>query len=701
MATPRRNGRLPSCEPCRKSKLRCDHQSPICGRCLRNGRTERCVYHPAPLTQPRTRPLRIPSRRPKKQRPDNQVVFRLDGKVISPVDKRGTLVDQQVVRSMSTEEQTLQSGHLDLLSPKSTFREYEGLSQVGEPPCLPLDAAPGDRSQGRYGPDRVHLGSQLLSHLRYIHCYQEIIEVKNKISPGWFLGPPLSRALCESIKRMYDSAVRGSNDSLGPLTNLSHRIFGNTSEPIETLAELGVIEYFDMIAARWETVGLLFALLGTALFYIADNNPIFTHRNPSGIRKDELSRLCTAICGICCQFCSAAGTTTDAFCWFTTQHLVLLTAIFGDNDYRVWQKLGDLSTIVYALGLHQPKEDPDESSPFWLPEIRKRTMACAYAIDKQLATSLGRPPRISSRYCHLPLPLDITYDDILAKTTNENQQNLKTDAEGWNTEGKFTVGVKIRVALLASMLQENILELSFCPDIQSLSAHVDMLMEKPHNMQRSLPSFLRWSPENGTVHTSPSAQNEGPAFTHLEFTHQEFLLHRIPLKRLNITTTGLINSSLGVLGTLVDLINMRTVSGEEVVSTSKDLCQMGLPAAGIIASQLLSERSTQQSRGIHYPPLPANFRSVAIQKLSILVSHLISLVRPQDGNFDIAQKGAKHIRSVLDQILSTDESQERLHSAESDMHQDWDGECNFMNEADFIAWCDSIHWPQDSLLDFA
>lgn len=47
----RRNGKLQSCEPCRKGKLRCDHMMPTCGRCLRRNKPEQCVYHPAPLTK--------------------------------------------------------------------------------------------------------------------------------------------------------------------------------------------------------------------------------------------------------------------------------------------------------------------------------------------------------------------------------------------------------------------------------------------------------------------------------------------------------------------------------------------------------------------------------------------------------------------------------------------------------------------------
>jgi chromatin structure-remodeling complex subunit RSC3/30 len=51
MASIRCDGQLSSCEPCRKSKFQCDHSSPICTRCIRRGKSDSCVYHPAPLTR--------------------------------------------------------------------------------------------------------------------------------------------------------------------------------------------------------------------------------------------------------------------------------------------------------------------------------------------------------------------------------------------------------------------------------------------------------------------------------------------------------------------------------------------------------------------------------------------------------------------------------------------------------------------------
>ncbi|RDW81526.1 uncharacterized protein DSM5745_05083 [Aspergillus mulundensis] len=652
MATTRRNGQLPSCEPCRKAKLRCDHQSPACGRCLSNGRSERCYYHPAPLTQPRARPLRLAgtSRRPRRQRhPGNQLVFRLDPRISStPIEERKVLCDQA-----EQEKRTLRPGFLGLVSPQDIFSEYEGTLPGKEAECFTAQMPPTAASR-----DQILLGAQILSHLQNIRWFQEVIDLKNRTSPGWFLGPPLTWALCKSMEKMYDAAVCGSDDTHTSLIGLSRQIFSNTSGDIRSHAAMGMDDYFDLIAARWETVGLVFALLGTALFHTDDDDPIFTHRNLGNLAKDQL------------------------------------------RNYRVWQTLGDLSTIIYGFGLHQFDQELEDNFPFFLLEIRKRVMVCAYAIDKELATSLGRPPRICSRYCHLPMPLDLTYDEIVAQP-NKDVAMLTLDADGWNSEGNLTVGVRLRVALLTSLLRESILELSLSPETQHIQDRVEKLINQSRCTQQGLPPFLRWSSEEAAAQ-SPT-HDEARAFAHIEFTYQEFLLRRILLKRLGTMDQGLIESSLEIITTLLATIAMHTLSGKRMINMSWDLCYMGLPAAGILTSQLLSERHLEALSPMPALSLPANFRSLAIQKLSVFVSHLSSLVQPHEGNFDIAQNGAKFIRRVLDQALTPDVGQSVPWSADARTgpSEPWFDDSDMPDDFDFMAWCDDIHWPQDSLLSFA
>ncbi|CAG8907283.1 unnamed protein product [Penicillium egyptiacum] len=709
MATPRRNGQLSSCEPCRKSKLRCDHQSPICGRCLCHGQAERCFYHPAPLTQPRARTSRVISRRPKRQqRPDNQLVFRLDQKISStaapsppsglpPLTGEGdTLRDQHIARWTPKEKKSLGPGVLGLVSPKDIFREYEDILRAEEPDNIPTATVPTTTSSPS-DPNQALLGVQVLSHLQKISWFHEIIELKNKISPGWFLGPPLTRALCDSMEQMYDRAVRNSRDTHAALATLSRQIFVNTSKDVRTHPTMNLPEYFDSISARWETVGLVFALLGTALFHTPDDDPIFTHRNPWKLEKCQLRNIATAVGEICCQFCNGAGTTSDPFCWLVNQQI--LTLMYGDSDYRVWQRLGDLSTIVYAFGLHQSGEDIEEKFPFFLVEIRKRVMVCAYAIDKELATSLGRPPRICSRYCVIPLPLDISYEDMVLSRSEAEKAFQNLDANGWNTEGKLTVGVRLRIVLLTSLLRESILELSLSPTTQHILARAEKLIQESRQTQQDLPSFLHWAPEEAAAGAYRFARDEGRIFAHIEFTYQEFLLHRILLKRLGINSQGLIESSLEIVTTLLDIIAMQTRPAHLMANMSWDLCYMGLPAAGILTSKLLSDNSSQMSNPSS-TPFPANGRSLTIQKLNNFVSHLTFLVPPHERGYEIAQQGARFIRRVLDRILSPACPQPAPLMPDIELSENWLDGCDLNGDLDFMAWFDNIHWSQDPLLNF-
>ncbi|KAJ5836200.1 hypothetical protein N7447_002226 [Penicillium robsamsonii] len=710
MAAPRRNGQLSSCEPCRKSKLRCDHQTPICGRCLGHDQAERCFYHPAPLTQARARTSRVISRRPKRQqRPDNQSVFRLDQRISRTatsgpppdlplvIDEGSTLYDQHIARWTAKKKRALPPGLLGLVSPRDIFSEYENTLCVEDPGSLPEMTVPAT-AHSPSDSNQVLLGAQILSHLKKIRWFHEVIELKNKVSPGWVLGAPLTRALCDSMEKMYDGAVRNSQDTHASLAILSHQIFVNTSKDIQTHPTMNFSEYFDSITPRWETIGLIFALLGTSLFHTPDDDPVFTHRNPWKLEKSQLRNVATAISDICCQFCNSAGMTSDPFCWLTAQQIVLLTLMFGDSDYRVWQKLGDLSTIVYAFGLHQSGKDTEENLPFFLVEVRKRVMVCAYAMDKELATSLGRPPRICSRYCSIPLPLDIGYEKMVLSCTEGEKSLQNLDANGWNTEGRLTVGVRLRVVLLISLLRESILELSLSPSTQHISARVEELIQESRQTQQDLPSFMHWSPEKAAAGAYSFPRDEGRTFAHMEFTYQEFLLRRILLKRLGIHSQGLIQSSLEILTTLLDSIALRTRSGYSVANMLWDLCYMGLPAAGTLTSKLLSDHSSQISNPS--TPLSAKARSITIQKLNIFASHLDFLVRPHDGNYEIVQQGTRIIRRVLDQILPPEFPQPAPLTPDIDMSTNWLDGCDLDGNFDFMAWFDNIHWKQDPLLNF-
>ena len=79
-------------------------------------------------------------------------------------------------------------------------------------------------------------------------------------------------------------------------------------------------------------------------------------------------------------------------------------------------------------------------------------------MDKTVSTLLGRPPRISGRYCVNVIPLDID-DNTLFLEGEELQAALSNvDENGWNLDGKFRNSSWRRVKLITCQLREDVLE---------------------------------------------------------------------------------------------------------------------------------------------------------------------------------------------------------------------------------------------------
>lgn len=97
--------------------------------------------------------------------------------------------------------------------------------------------------------------------------------------------------------------------------------------------------------------------------------------------------------------------------------------------------------------------------PFFLVELRKRIFARLYGSDISLATFLGRPPRMSRRFCCINYPLDVEQDTYFL-TGDALQQALGAlDPSGWNTMGHIRQSASLRWSIVTSMIREDALEL--------------------------------------------------------------------------------------------------------------------------------------------------------------------------------------------------------------------------------------------------
>lgn len=100
-------------------------------------------------------------------------------------------------------------------------------------------------------------------------------------------------------------------------------------------------------------------------------------------------------------------------------------------------------------------------------------MGSAFSADKQIATFLGRPPRLSWRFCNIALPLDLGFPDIIAEPSARDAAIRRLDANGWNNAESDPQAVWLRVALLMGPVRERILELSLSQQVEDLPEKIE------------------------------------------------------------------------------------------------------------------------------------------------------------------------------------------------------------------------------------
>lgn len=356
----RRNGQLSACEPCRKSKLRCDHSRPICGRCARRRRPQQqCHYHPAPTA-----------------------------KQVTPQSDRETAdqpeVPRPIERASSPYELINMNKNLMSFADSSTPRphhSYTALTSTGvalPQPCPPSQQAISD-------------GAKLLNDI--LELVTEIGEPFQSFSmPD--TEPCLHGPLVKAVWTTTNNSIQAllSNRSALDLASISEAIFDRTSLPpvFPPNPASGALESaFSVQDLRWEMIGLYCAQIGVYLGEEKDRSfSLSAHESWKTDRKTLMHRAFQA-CIQCESFCGSMGAINDLTLWFLMLTVLLATWCFGDDSYHALRLVGSMSSVVFALGFHKGVQT-DPSVPFYMTEIRKRAVACAHDLDKVCASFTSR-----------------------------------------------------------------------------------------------------------------------------------------------------------------------------------------------------------------------------------------------------------------------------------------------------------------------
>ena len=272
----------------------------------------------------------------------------------------------------------------------------------------------------------------------------------------------------------------------------------------------------------------------------------------------------------CLCFCYEAEVLNDLYVCFMYEDLVLVECLKGDAHYATWQRTGEVCDAIVAMGLHQGNRTNSET-PFFLAELRKKIFISAYGRDKQIATFLGRPPRLSHRYCKMEAPLDLSDEDLWLQGAELDAVLAQLDANGWNTSGNLCRTTWLRVWFQHCRMREDILEIALGSEDEDVSFKSEQIHRRLQHLHASYPAFMSITPE--TVFNNADAHAHlGPPFG--------FARSEKNMKQLNGIFTICIHAGIAHTDFLLQraMINRRNADYKELIPTSRKLLKLVLLA---------------------------------------------------------------------------------------------------------------------------
>ncbi|KAF2740366.1 hypothetical protein EJ04DRAFT_531021 [Polyplosphaeria fusca] len=709
----RRNGKPRSCEPCRISKIRCDHATPKCSKCESRGIAERCFYHPNPMTKPPGTPRKQPTEprkrvvKPRNPEPrpasrDHETASTL---LLSPTTLRGGGFQNVNVggtnapsewptppdsaRALPNPPDTTRSYYLGSTSYASIFAEQHSLPEsVHESPTVVTPSAVAQKHATGSPFCQTGVGHSILAKLRPFSFYDTAIKMYFEDNKAPALVGPLIKMALPQLREDLEQLTALGSDSVPAFAAITR----NTAMPLKVPSSMPASNFHTLFTGqnlRWETLGLILIVAGSIAQYTSPDHPIFTLEDGSHLNKDKFIEDMIHTSNDCINLCQVHGAS-----------MLVMSNFYGDNYHGVWRRMGDTISALYAEGIHCEESFPDE--PFFLREARRRIHASVFRSDKTLATFFGRPPMMSSRYSDRPLPFDVD-DNILATSDTEllSETLSRLDSDGWNTDGEIWASSFIRLRYQMSLFKERVLEQSLAAQTDdNLVEKVQGILAECHAYWESVPAHLRYElHDEDAVWTD---MDPGIALrmiiTYLEYLHLDFSMQRLLRRQTQLAVPALLEISNKVLSTVLVFNKQRN----QVYNIQRHFPTIilfhCLPSAGVLALEL--RRCTLEN-----VPLPgAVSRADSIRNLSVLISCMDWVILPGDGNHKLCSELNKMLALVLDEVLNyqpppASENQEDGTGALGALGPSFfdmpmvDGMEPIPTESeDFLNWLDNANW---------
>ena len=336
----------------------------------------------------------------------------------------------------------------------------------------------------------------------------------------------------------------------------------------------------------------------------------------------------------------------------------------------------------------------DDETPFFITEFRKKTFVSAYSNDKYMATFVGRPPRLSHRYCVLQLPLDLNDNQTMSNGLDLDNAIATLDDEGWNQRGTIHRCTFARIFAQNARIREDILEISLGVLQEDIVLRAEAIEKRTIQMWENLPHFLRIDPQNSWNIKRAPIELLFLVYIRLENLNHQFLLQRTLVKRASTHTAKLLVIARDIFSNVLTIVNNRDSVRDFQIDFMLIICTHGLPSSAVLAVELLRQ---EQTSGSTSQPLP---RSETIQDLSVFIACLGS-IRPDSGSFSICERGCKFLKRILDTILSSAPAATSDLSTLAAQDPSWSTPLFDGNDGDFMRWLETMECEQESWTNFS
>ena len=302
-----------------------------------------------------------------------------------------------------------------------------------------------------------------------IHEYYEVTQTAVIASP--FILNALAGIEIPFIESLPDTATSEE------LSTLSAYIIQNTEKPFKIPHNVSGAMFhkcFTGPSLRLEIIGIICALAGRASYFGLSGG-----RASNAESQVQFSRKMLAACDVALHICRHLTVVNDLTLWLVHENLLLSSLLFSDSSecpFKIplkwqpaltgliigpitWQRLGELATNIFELGVHRDI-GISPPLPLFILESRRRLFAAAYQLDKSIATFLGRPPRISWRHSDCSLPLDVSDHMLTGEPETLEVAQTLLNPHGWNTGKVYQRATWIRLRFIISTFREEILEFS-------------------------------------------------------------------------------------------------------------------------------------------------------------------------------------------------------------------------------------------------